>query len=180
MSNQEHLTPNPDFDWGMYEKGTTLSEAARKEQEAKYEETLNSLKVNEVVIGKVVEFVKNDKTIREVLVDVGYKSLGVVPYTEFRYNQDLKIGDEVEVYVISQEDRSGALVLSHRQARLERAWERINEAQEKDEVILGFIKSRTKGGMIVDVFGVEAFHRSMFAPSVTTMLSLTRQWSSRS
>ena len=157
MSNQEHLTPNPDFDWGMYEKGTTLSEAARKEQEAKYEETLNSLKVNEVVIGKVVEFVKNDKTIREVLVDVGYKSLGVVPYTEFRYNQDLKIGDEVEVYVISQEDRSGALVLSHRQARLERAWERINEAQEKDEVILGFIKSRTKGGMIVDVFGVEAF-----------------------
>ena len=157
MSNQEHLTPNPDFDWGMYEKGTTLSEAARKEQEAKYEETLNSLKVNEVVIGKVVEFVKNDKTIREVLVDVGYKSLGVVPYTEFRYNQDLKVGDEVEVYVISQEDRSGALVLSHRQARLERAWERINEAQEKDEVILGFIKSRTKGGMIVDVFGVEAF-----------------------
>ena len=157
MSNQEHLTPNPDFDWGMYEKGTTLSEAARKEQEAKYEETLNSLKVNEVVIGKVVEFVKNDKTIREVLVDVGYKSLGVVPYTEFRYNQDLKIGDEVEVYVISQEDRTGALVLSHRQARLERAWERINEAQEKDEVILGFIKSRTKGGMIVDVFGVEAF-----------------------
>ena len=157
MSNQEHLTPNPDFDWGMYEKATTLSEAARKEQEAKYEETLNSLKVNEVVIGKVVEFVKNDKTIREVLVDVGYKSLGVVPYTEFRYNQDLKIGDEVEVYVISQEDRSGALVLSHRQARLERAWERINEAQEKDEVILGFIKSRTKGGMIVDVFGVEAF-----------------------
>ncbi len=157
MSNQEHLTPNPDFDWGMYEKGTTLSEEVRKEQEAKYEETLNSLKVNEVVIGKVVEFVKNDKTIREVLVDVGYKSLGVVPYTEFRYNQDLKIGDEVEVYVISQEDRSGALVLSHRQARLERAWERINEAQEKDEVILGFIKSRTKGGMIVDVFGVEAF-----------------------
>ena len=157
MSNQEHLTPNPDFDWGMYEKGTTLSEEVRKEQEAKYEETLNSLKVNEVVIGKVVEFVKNDKTIREVLVDVGYKSLGVVPYTEFRYNQDLKVGDEVEVYVISQEDRSGALVLSHRQARLERAWERINEAQEKDEVILGFIKSRTKGGMIVDVFGVEAF-----------------------
>ncbi len=157
MSNQEHLTPNPDFDWGMYEKGTTLSEAARKEQEAKYEETLNSLKVNEVVIGKVAEFVKNDKTIREVLVDVGYKSLGVVPYTEFRYNRDLKIGDEVEVYVISQEDRSGALVLSHRQARLERAWERINDAQEKDEVILGFIKSRTKGGMIVDVFGVEAF-----------------------
>ncbi len=157
MSNQEHLTPNPDFDWGMYEKGTTLSEAARKEQEAKYEETLNSLNVNEVVIGKVAEFVKNDKTIREVLVDVGYKSLGVVPYTEFRYNRDLKIGDEVEVYVISQEDRSGALVLSHRQARLERAWERINDAQEKDEVILGFIKSRTKGGMIVDVFGVEAF-----------------------
>ncbi len=157
MSNQEHLTPNPDFDWGMYEKGTTLSEAARKEQEAKYEETLNSLKVNEVVIGKVAEFVRNDKTIREVLVDVGYKSLGVVPYTEFRYNRDLKIGDEVEVYVISQEDRSGALVLSHRQARLERAWERINDAQEKDEVILGFIKSRTKGGMIVDVFGVEAF-----------------------
>ena len=97
MSNQEYLTPNPDFDWGMYEKGTTLSEAARKEQEAKYEETLNSLKVNEVVIGKVVEFVKNDKTIREVLVDVGYKSLGVVPYTEFRYNQDLKVGDEVAV-----------------------------------------------------------------------------------
>mgnify|MGYP001746990831 CR=1 FL=1 len=99
MSNQEHLTPNPDFDWGMYEKGTTLSEAARKEQEAKYEETLNSLKVNEVVIGKVVEFVKNDKTIREVLVDVGYKSLGVVPYTEFRYNQDLKVGDEVEIEI---------------------------------------------------------------------------------
>lgn len=157
MSNQEHLTPNQDFDWSMYEKGTTLSEEVRKQQEAMYNETLNNLKVGEVVVGKVADFVKNDKTIREVLVDVGYKSLGSVPYTEFRYNRDLKVGDEVEVYVLSQEDRNGSLQLSHKQARLERAWERINTAQEKDEIILGYIKCRTKGGMIVDIFGVEAF-----------------------
>ncbi|KGN97047.1 30S ribosomal protein S1 [Porphyromonas gingivicanis] len=157
MSNHQFRVPNPDFDWDQYEKGSTLSSDARAEQERLYEETLSNIKEKEVVMGTVKEIVYNDKTPREVLVDVGYKSLGSIPYPEFRYNKDLKVGDQVEVFVISPEGPMGQPVLSHYLARAERSWERVTEALEKDEVILGYIKSRTKGGMIVDVFGIEAF-----------------------
>ena len=148
----KNVAPIEDFDWDGYKNGESLSEAARQEQESKYDQTLNSIKDNEVVIGKVISLNK-----REVVVNVGGKSDGIVSTNEFRYNPDLKIGDEVEVYIENQEDKKGQLNLSHRKARAARSWDRVNEALEKDEIIKGYIKCRTKGGMIVDVFGIEAF-----------------------
>ncbi len=117
-----------------------------------YDETLSTITENEVIDGTVVSMNK-----REVVINIGYKSEGVVSLNEFRYNQELQAGDKVEVYVESQEDKDGQLVLSHKKARALRSWDRVNEALEKDEIIKGFIKCRTKGGMIVDVFGIEAF-----------------------
>ena len=122
------------------------------ELEKKYDETLNTVKEKEVVMGTVTAMNK-----REVVVNIGFKSDGVVPMSEFRYNPDLKVGDQVEVYIESQEDKKGQLILSHKKARASRSWERVNEALENDEIIKGYIKCRTKGGMIVDVFGIEAF-----------------------
>ncbi|MCQ2189120.1 MAG: 30S ribosomal protein S1 [Paludibacteraceae bacterium] len=148
----KNVAPVEDFDWEGYKNGESLSAAARQEQESKYDQTLNSIKDNEVVIGKVISLNK-----REVVVNVGGKSDGIVSTNEFRYNPDLKIGDEVEVYIENQEDKKGQLNLSHRKARAARSWDRVNEALEKDEIIKGYIKCRTKGGMIVDVFGIEAF-----------------------
>ena len=148
----KNVAPIEDFDWDGYKNGESLSEATRQEQESKYDQTLNSIKDNEVVIGKVISLNK-----REVVVNVGGKSDGIVSTNEFRYNPDLKIGDEVEVYIENQEDKKGQLNLSHRKARAARSWDRVNEALEKDEIIKGYIKCRTKGGMIVDVFGIEAF-----------------------
>ena len=138
------------FDWDAFEnesKGTQNEELLKK-----YDETLNAIKDQEVVEGTVMSINK-----REVVVNVGYKSDGIVPAAEFRYNPDLKVGDKVEVYVESQEDKKGQLVLSHKEARAARSWDRVNEALDNNEVVKGYIKCRTKGGMIVDILGTEAF-----------------------
>ncbi len=146
------VAPVADFDWAAYENGDVLTNESHEELENKYSQTLNVVKDKDVVTGKVISMNK-----REVVVNVGYKSDGVVPMSEFRYNPDLKVGDEVEVYIESPEDKKGQLVLSHKKARTSRSWEKVNQALENDEVIKGYIKCRTKGGMIVDVFGIEAF-----------------------
>ena len=154
MSNNptDRIQPLADFDWSGYAQDTDISPEMRKEREAIYDKTLTTIKENEVVMGKVMSISK-----REVLVNIGYKSAGIISANEFNYNKDLKVGDEVEVLVESKEDRFGQLQLSHRKARAARAWEKIAAAQENDEVILGYIKSRVNGGMIVDIVGIEAF-----------------------
>ena len=152
MENLKEIKPIADFNWDEFEQGEVACSASRKEQEAAYDSTLNSVKDQEVVIGTVTKIGK-----REVLVDIGFKSEGSINAAEFRYNPELQVGDKVEVFIESQEDKKGQLVLSHRQARVARSWDRINEALEKDEVVRGYVKCRTKGGMIVDIFGIEAF-----------------------
>lgn len=152
MENLKNIQPREDFNWEEFEAGGAKAAVSRQEQEAAYDKTLNTIKEKEVVMGTVTAINK-----REVVINVGYKSEGVVPATEFRYNPDLKVGEEVEVYIENQEDKKGQLVLSHRKARAARSWERVNEALEKDEIVKGYVKCRTKGGMIVDVFGIEAF-----------------------
>jgi small subunit ribosomal protein S1 len=141
-----------EFDWDAYESDSLIKSDKRKELENLYDQTLSSITENEVVDGTVVAMNK-----REALINIGYKSEGVVNMNEFRYNPELAIGDTVEVYVESQEDRNGQLNLSHKKARALRSWDRVNQALEQDEIIKGYIKCRTKGGMIVDVFGIEAF-----------------------
>ncbi|WP_462317280.1 30S ribosomal protein S1 [Marinilabilia sp.] len=148
-------TAEADFDWDKFENGDLVEEAKgseKQELEKLYDKTLSTISEKEVIEGKVIAMNK-----REVVINIGFKSDGIVSRNEFRYNPDLKVGDEVEVYVESQEDKKGQLVLSHKKARALRSWDRVNEALEKDEVIKGYIKCRTKGGMIVDVFGIEAF-----------------------
>jgi small subunit ribosomal protein S1 len=152
MENLKNVVPVDDFNWVSYEKGETYDDQNKTELVKTYDETLNTMKDKEVVIGKVTALNK-----REVVVNIGFKSDGVVPMSEFRYNPDLKIGDDVEVYIENQEDKDGQLILSHKKARAARSWERVNEALENNEIIKGFVKCRTKGGMIVDIFGVEAF-----------------------
>ena len=141
-----------DFDWDAYENGDTAGSKSREDLTKTYNETLNTVKDKEVVEGTVIAINK-----REVVVNIGYKSDGIIPITEFRYNPDLKVGDKVEVFIENQEDKKGQLVLSHKKACASRSWSRVKEAMEKDEVIKGNVKCRTKGGMIVDVFGIEAF-----------------------
>lgn len=141
-----------DFDWDSYENGDTAGSKSREDLTKTYNETLNTVKDKEVVEGTVIAINK-----REVVVNIGYKSDGIIPITEFRYNPDLKVGDKVEVFIENQEDKKGQLVLSHKKACASRSWSRVKEAMEKDEVIKGYVKCRTKGGMIVDVFGIEAF-----------------------
>ncbi len=151
--DERNITPDPDFDWASYTVGTDeYSSKKRKEYEKLYNDTLSTVAPNEVVDGTVISMNK-----REVVVNIGYKSEGVISLSEFRYNPDLKVGDKVEVYVESQEDNKGQLLLSHKKARTLRSWERVNESYAKNEIIKGYIKCRTKGGMIVDVFGIEAF-----------------------
>ena len=152
MENLKNIQPVEDFNWEAFEKGDSLSGVSKEDLVKTYDETLNTVKDKEVVMGTVTAMNK-----REVVVNIGFKSDGVVPMSEFRYNPDLKVGDEVEVYIENQEDKKGQLVLSHKKARASRSWERVNEALENDEIIKGYIKCRTKGGMIVDVFGIEAF-----------------------
>ncbi|MDR1223830.1 MAG: 30S ribosomal protein S1 [Tannerella sp.] len=153
MENLKNIVPNEDFNWDSYEKGETPAKDKNVEELTKtYDETLNTVKDKEVVIGTVTAMNK-----REVVVNIGFKSDGVVPMSEFRYDPDLKVGNQVEVYIENQEDKKGQLILSHKKARASRSWDRVNEALEKDEIIKGFVKCRTKGGMIVDVFGIEAF-----------------------
>jgi len=149
----EFATPSDDFDWdNISNERVNVQNKEREGFEKMYDETLSTITENEVIDGSVVSMNK-----REVVINIGYKSEGVVSLNEFRYNPELKAGDKVEVYVESQEDKDGQLVLSHKKARALRSWDRVNEALEKDEIIKGFIKCRTKGGMIVDVFGIEAF-----------------------
>ena len=152
MENLKNIQPIADFDWDAFENGSTESKESHEAQEQAYEQKLNSISEHEVVEGTVISIGK-----REVVVNIGYKSDGIIPINEFRYNPDLKVGDTVEVYTESLEDKKGQLVLSHRKARASKSWERINKALENKEIIKGYIKDRTKGGMIVDVFGIEAF-----------------------
>ena len=151
MSELKNVQPLADFNWDEFENGTNAGSNIDDIQKA-YDETLNKVTEHQVVEGTVISADK-----KEVIVNIGYKSDGIIPASEFRYNPDLKIGDKVEVYVENQEDKKGQLVLSHKKARLAKSWDRVNEALANDEVIQGYIKCRTKGGMIVDVFGIEAF-----------------------
>ena len=145
-------TPIEDFDWDAYENGETASAKSREELTRTYDESLNTVKDKDVIEGTIIALNK-----REAVVNIGYKSDGIIPMSEFRYNPDIKVGDTVEVFIENQEDKKGQLILSHKKARAARAWERISAALANDEIIKGFIKCRTKGGMIVDVFGIEAF-----------------------
>ena len=140
------------FDWAAFENESGLYDQSKEQIEAIYGESMSNIAVGETVEGTVTEINK-----REVVVNIGYKSEGVIAATEFRYDADLKVGDKVEVYVESVEDKGGQLILSHKKARQLKSWDRVNEALEKDEIIKGYVKCRTKGGMIVDVFGIEAF-----------------------
>ena len=147
----KNIQPLSDFNWDEFENGTSTG-ASKEDLEKAYDETLNKIQEHEVVEGTVISVDK-----KEVVVNIGYKSDGIIPASEFRYNPELKVGDKVEVYVEDQEDKKGQLVLSHKKARLSKSWELINKALDNDEIIQGYIKCRTKGGMIVDVFGIEAF-----------------------
>ena len=147
----KNVKPLDDFNWEEFENGTSAS-ISKEELDKAYDETLNKVADHQVVDGKVISVDK-----KEVVVNIGYKSDGIIPASEFRYNPDLKIGDVVEVYVESAEDKKGQLILSHKKARLSKSWDRVNAALDAEEVVQGYIKCRTKGGMIVDVFGIEAF-----------------------
>ncbi|WP_300959463.1 30S ribosomal protein S1 [uncultured Duncaniella sp.] len=150
MTEEVKNSPIEDFDWEAFEKGETKGEKSREELTKTYDESLNTVRDKDVIEGTIISLNK-----REAVVNIGYKSDGIIPMSEFRYNPEIKVGDVVEVFIENQEDKKGQLILSHRKARAARSWDRINEALEKDEVIKGFIKCRTKGGMIVDVFGIE-------------------------
>ena len=152
MENLKDVKPIEDFNWDAYEKGDSTTAESKEAQEKAYDNTLNKVSDREVVDGTVIAMNK-----REVVVNIGYKSDGIIPLSEFRYNPDLKVGDTVEVYIENQEDKKGQLILSHKKARATRSWDRVNAALENEEIIKGYIKCRTKGGMIVDVFGIEAF-----------------------
>ncbi|MDD2961254.1 MAG: 30S ribosomal protein S1 [Muribaculaceae bacterium] len=152
MNKELNNSPLEDFDWDSYENGETQGDKTREEQEKTYDASLNTVKDKDVTEGTIISLNK-----REVVVNIGYKSDGIIPLSEFRYNPELKVGDKVEVYVETQEDKKGQLILSHKKARASRSWDRVNEALENNEIIKGYIKCRTKGGMIVDVFGIEAF-----------------------
>lgn len=149
----EPVKPAAEFDWNAIgKKQDKYSEDERKRLESIYDKTLSSITEHEVITGTVV-----GKNAREIVVNIGYKSDGIIPASEVRYLQDLKHGDKIDVYVESQEDLGGQLVLSHKKARILKSWERVNTAYEQDEIITGYVKCRTKGGLIVDVFGIEAF-----------------------
>lgn len=152
MNEEFKNSPIEDFDWDAYEKGETHGDRSREELEKTYDESLNTVKDKDVTEGTIISLNK-----REAVVNIGYKSDGIIPLNEFRYNPDLKVGDVVEVFIENQEDKKGQLILSHKKARATRSWDRVNEALDNDEIIKGYIKCRTKGGMIVDVFGIEAF-----------------------
>jgi len=152
MEEKNLLVPDQAFDWDAFEKGEVFGSMSKEELENAYDNTLNTVKDKEVVEGTVISMNK-----REVVVNIGFKSDGIVSMNEFRYNPDLAIGDKVEVYIENQEDKKGQLILSHKKARATRSWDRVNAALENSEIIKGFVKCRTKGGMIVDVFGIEAF-----------------------
>ena len=146
------VSPDENFDWDAFEKGGSIGDMSQADLDKKYEDSLSTIVEKEVIEGNVISINK-----REVVVNIGSKSDGVISFNEFRYNPALKIGDVVEVFVENQEDKKGQLILSHKKARLHNAWDKVNAAFESGEIITGFVKCRTKGGMIVDVFGIEAF-----------------------
>ena len=150
MTETKNIKPLEDFDWEAFEHGKNPANIA--EETKAYEGTLNNVNDNEVVDGTVTAL--ND---REVVVNIGYKSDGIIPRNEFRYNPELAVGDKVEVYIENQEDKKGQLILSHKRARQARSWDRVNAVYDSGEIVKGFIKCRTKGGMIVDILGTEAF-----------------------
>ena len=152
MTDYKNTTPIADFDWEAFENGGNTTSDSREAQEQAYTGSLNKVSDHDVVDGTIIAMNK-----REVVVNIGFKSDGIIPASEFRYNPDLKVGDTVEVYIENQEDKKGQLILSHKKARASRSWDRVNQALESEEIIKGFVKCRTKGGMIVDVFGIEAF-----------------------
>ena len=153
MSEHDKFAPLADFNWdAIGKKSQNYSADERSKMEAMYENTLQSVTEHDVIDGTIVAV-----TSKDLLVNIGYKSDGIVPLSEVRYNPEIKVGDKLEVYVESQEDKSGQLILSHKKARALRSWDRVNEALEKEEIIKGFVKCRTKGGLIADVFGIEAF-----------------------
>jgi len=151
MANNTITQGTADFDWDALALDGYTS-IQRSELSDKYGDTLTSINEKEVVEGTVVLVTK-----KEVIINIGFKSEGVVPASEFRYNPDLKVGDKVDVYVECQEDKTGQLIVSHRTARMHKAWLRVNDVLRSGEIITGFVKCRTKGGLIVDVFGIEAF-----------------------
>ncbi len=151
MADYKNVAPVEGFDWEAFENGSTAN-VSREAQEQAYAGSMNKVGDHDVVDGTVISMNK-----REVVVNIGFKSDGIIPTSEFRYNPELKVGDTVEVYIENQEDKKGQLILSHKKARAAKSWDRVNEALENDEIIKGYVKCRTKGGMIVDVFGIEAF-----------------------
>ena len=152
MADLKNVAPLADFDWEAYEQGDNNANESREAQTEAYEGSLNKVSDHDVVDGTIISINK-----REVVVNIVFKSDGIIPTSEFRYNPELKVGDTVEVYIENQEDKKGQLILSHKKARASRSWDRVNEALNNDEIIKGYVKCRTKGGMIVDVFGIEAF-----------------------
>ena len=152
MVENKMVVANENFDWNAFENELDLYDRSKDEIAGAYDQTLSKVQVGEVVEGTVVDINK-----REVVVNIGYKSEGIIPVGEFRYNPELTVGEKVEVYVENAEDKKGQLQLSHKKARQLKSWDRVNLALENDEIIKGYIKCRTKGGMIVDVFGIEAF-----------------------
>jgi small subunit ribosomal protein S1 len=147
-----YSSPIEDFDWESTGKGNEYKPEERKKLEELYKTEINPITDHQVIMGTIIGF-----TEKEAIINIGYKSDGLVPLTELRYNPDLKVGDQIEVFVEATEDRTGQLVLSHKRARALKSWERVNEALKNDEIIKGFVKCRTKGGLIVDIFGIEAF-----------------------
>jgi small subunit ribosomal protein S1 len=153
MADKNATVGNPDFDWtSIGKKNDNYSSSERTALDELYGKSLNTITDSQTMQGTVVA-----KNAREVVVNIGYKSDGVVALSEFRYNPDLKVGDSIEVFIEKSEDANGQLILSHKKARAGKSWDRVNEALNTDEIIKGFVKCRTKGGLIVDVFGVEAF-----------------------
>ena len=151
MADYKNVAPVEGFDWEAFEKGSS-TEVSLEAQEQAYAGSMHKVGAPDVVDGTVIAMNK-----REVVVNIGFKSDGIIPTSEFRYNPELKVGDTVEVYIENQEDKKGPLILSHKKARAAKSWDRVNEALNNDEIIKGYVKCRTKGGMIVDVFGIEAF-----------------------
>ena len=152
MENKNIQVSNENFDWNAFENDLDLYGGSKESVADKYNESMLNVQMGEVIEGTVISVGK-----REVVVNIGYKSDGIIPVGEFRYNPELAIGEKVEVYVESVEDKKGQLLLSHKKARQLKSWDRVNQALDNDEIIKGYIKCRTKGGMIVDVFGIEAF-----------------------
>lgn len=154
MRETKDIRPLEDFNWDEIDntRGEVYKQEEQERLEAIYDKSFNQIGDQQVAMGKVVSI-----SDREVVVNIGFKSDGIIPSTEFRYNPELKIGDEVEVFIENQEDSNGQLILSHKKARILKSWDRVNEAYNSGEIIKGYVKSRTKGGLIVDVFGIEAF-----------------------